>query len=49
MYEKIGVVFFSYAKIGDLCPEIVRVGANSINAIIFSGNNHGQHLSLATS
>ena len=48
MDEKIRVVFVSYAKVGDLCPEVVGVGANSVNAMIFSGNNHGQHFSLAT-
>jgi hypothetical protein len=40
--------FIRNPKICDLSPEIVRMGANSVEAAVLARNDHRQHLALPT-
>jgi hypothetical protein len=46
--HSIGFGFISQTPIiSDLSPEVMRVGANSVKAVIGGGDDNRQHLSLA--
>jgi hypothetical protein len=48
MYQTIRFGLVRYTPIvGDLSPEVVRMSANSVEAMINGRNDHGQHLALA--
>lgn len=48
MDNAIRFVFISQMPIiGDLSPEVVRVSANSVEAVVGSRDDNGQHLPLA--
>jgi hypothetical protein len=44
--ETVGLGFIGDSEIGDLGPEVVRVGANSIVAAVGPGDDHRKHLAL---
>ena len=46
--KEIRVLVTDDVKVFDLSPEVVSVGANSVNAVVFYRNHHSQHLALAT-
>ena len=46
--KEIRLFFINDAKVADLSPEVVSVGADSVNAVIFCRNHHSQHLALTT-
>ncbi len=47
MDEAIRFTFIFDSKVADLSPEVMGVGADSVVAVVFAGNNHGQHFALA--
>ena len=46
--KEISLFFVNDAKVADLSPEVVSVGTNSVDAVIFGGNDNCQHLALTT-
>ena len=48
MDKAVSFRFIRNPKIGDLSPEVVGMGAASIETVIFRRDHHRQHLALST-